>query len=135
MSTFAFNYGVSLPKLADERWGGEGWFGCVLSVTSVGSFTGSLLTARLRWVSMRWYLGQHRSCSASAGIGMAWAPNLWRRPSLWAIPLGIGGGGFISAGNGDHPAGEPARHARPAAGAAGRGVPRLDPDRRPDHRL
>ena len=33
VSTFAFNYQVSLPKLADERWGGEGRFGLVLSVT------------------------------------------------------------------------------------------------------
>ena len=46
VSTFAFNYGVSLPKLADERWGGEGNFGLVLSVTSIGSLIGSLLTAR-----------------------------------------------------------------------------------------
>ena len=40
VSTFAFNYGVALPKLADERWGGESWFGLVLSVTSIGSFAG-----------------------------------------------------------------------------------------------
>ena len=57
VSTFAFNYGVSLPKLADVRWGGEGNFGLVLSVTSIGSLVGSLLTARKSWVSMRWYLG------------------------------------------------------------------------------
>ncbi len=57
VSTFAFNYQVSLPKLADERWGGEGRFGLVLSVTSVGALIGSLLTARLPSVTMRWFLG------------------------------------------------------------------------------
>ena len=75
VSTFAFNYGVSLPKLADERWGGEGNFGLVLSVTSIGSLIGSLLTARLAWVSMRWYLGNIVLLGV-AGLGMAWAPNL-----------------------------------------------------------
>ena len=75
VSTFAFNYGVSLPKLADERWGGEGNFGLVLSVTSIGSLIGSLLTARMSWVSTRWYLGNIALLGVS-GIGMAWAPNL-----------------------------------------------------------
>src|SRR5262245_54325287 len=53
VSTFAINYQVSLPKRADGRWGGEGRFGLVLSVASVGSLLGSLLTARLTWVTMR----------------------------------------------------------------------------------
>src|SRR3954454_6693886 len=30
---------------------------------------------------------------------MAWAPNLWSA-LLWGVLLGVGGGGFISAGNG-----------------------------------
>jgi MFS family permease len=34
-----------------------------------------------------------------AGIGMAWAPNVVVA-LLWSLPLGIGGGAFISAGNG-----------------------------------
>ena len=98
VSTFAFNYGVALPQLADERWGGDNWFGLVLSVSGVGSFAGSLLTARRHTITMRWYLG----CTVvlgAAGIGMAWAPNLGSA-LLWAVLLGIGGGGFISAGNG-----------------------------------
>ena len=98
VSTFAFNYGVALPKLADERWGGEAWFGVVLSVTSVGSFIGSLLTARMSWISARWYLA-NVGLLGVAGIGMAWAPNVGVA-LLWAVPLGIGGGAFISAGNG-----------------------------------
>jgi MFS family permease len=98
VSTFAFNYGVSLPKLADVRWGGEGNFGLVLSVTSIGSLLGSLLTARLSWVSTRWYLG-NIAVLGVAGIGMAWSPNLGAALA-WGIPLGIGGAAFISGANG-----------------------------------
>jgi len=98
VSTFAFNYGVALPKLADQRWGGEVWFGVVLSATSIGSFIGSLLTARMSWVSSRWYLVNVLLLGV-AGIGMAWAPNV-AVALLWSLPLGIGGGAFISAGNG-----------------------------------
>ena len=98
VSTFAFNYGVSLPKLADVRWGGEGYFGLVLSVTSIGSLAGSLLTARLSWVSMRWYLANIVLLGVS-GIGMAWSPNL-AAALAWGIPLGAGGAAFVSGANG-----------------------------------
>ena len=98
VSTFAFNYGVALPALADERWGGESWFGLVLSVTGIGSFAGSLLTARRHQITMRWYLG-FTVLLGAAGVAMAWAPNLVTA-MLWGLALGIGGGGFISAGNG-----------------------------------
>ena len=98
VSTFAFNYGVSLPKLADVRWGGEGNFGLVLSVTSIGSVAGSLLTARLAWVSMRWYLGNTVLLGAS-GLGMAWSPNL-AAALAWGIPLGVGGAAFVSGATG-----------------------------------
>jgi MFS family permease len=98
VSTFAFNYGVALPKLADERWGDEDWFGLVLSVTSVGSFIGSLLTARTSWVSSRWYLA-NIALLGVAGLGMAWAPNV-AVALLWSVPLGMGGGAFIAGGNG-----------------------------------
>ncbi len=98
VSTFAFNYGVALPQLADERWGGESWFGLVLSVSGIGSFIGSLLTARRHVITMRWYLG-FTVLLGAAGVGMAWAPNLWSA-LLWGVVLGIGGGGFVSGGNG-----------------------------------
>ena len=98
MSTFAFNYSVALPKLAAERWGGESWFGLVLSVSGIGSFAGSLLTARRQVITMRWYLA-FTVLLGAAGIAMAWSPNLWSA-LLWAVVLGLGGGGFISAGNG-----------------------------------
>ena len=70
----------------------------MLSVTSVGSFIGSLLTARMSWIPARWYLA-NVGLLGVAGIGMAWAPNVGVA-LLWAVPLGIGGGAFISAGNG-----------------------------------
>ena len=76
----------------------EAWFGVVLSVTSVGSFIGSLLTARMSWIPARWYVA-NVGLLGVAGIGMAWAPNVGVA-LLWAVPLGIGGGAFISAGNG-----------------------------------
>ena len=97
VSMFAFNYAVSLPKLADERWGGEDNFGWVLAVTSIGSLTGSLLTARLRRVPLNWMLINMVVLGVGA-IGMAWAPNL-ALAFAWSIPLGVGGAGFITAAN------------------------------------
>jgi MFS family permease len=52
----------------------------------------------MSWVSTRWYLA-NIALLGVAGIGMAWAPNA-AIALLWGVPLGIGGGGFISAGNG-----------------------------------
>jgi len=98
VSTFTFNYSVSLPKLADVRWGGEGRFGLVLSVMSVGSLIGSLLTARLTTISTRWYLGMTLLLGV-AGLALAWAPNLAFALVL-AVPVGLGGAGFISSANG-----------------------------------
>jgi MFS family permease len=97
VSTFAINYQVSLPKLADERWGGEDRFGLVLSVASVGSLAGSLLTARLPWVTMRWYFG----CTfllGGSGLLLAWTPNV-ASAMVVAVPLGIGGAGFVTGAN------------------------------------
>lgn len=98
VSTFAFNYNVSLPALADARWGGEGRFGLVLSVSSVGSLIGSLLLARLPIIRLRWFLGMG-VILAIGGIGLSWAPNL-PAALAWSVPLGIGGAGFISGANG-----------------------------------
>jgi MFS family permease len=97
VSTFAFNYAVSLPKLADERWGGEGGFGWVLAVMSIGSLSGSLLTARFDRVTMRWFLMMTLLLGAS-GLLLSWAPDLWIA-FIWAIPVGIGGAGFITSVN------------------------------------
>ena len=97
VSTFAFNQQVVFPKLAELKWGGDESFGYVLGVMSLGSFTGALLTARFRHVSMRWYLGNAVLLSVTA-VGIAWAPNIWVA-FLWAVPMGLGAAGFITAAN------------------------------------
>lgn len=97
VSTFAYNQQVVFPKLAEQRWGGDEAFGYVLGVMSLGSLTGALLTARLRVVTMRWYLGSGVILALSA-FGIAWSPNIWIA-FLWAVPLGLGSSGFITAAN------------------------------------
>lgn len=97
VSMVAFNQGVVFPKLADERWGGEATYGLVLAIMSVGSLTGSLLTARHHVVTMRWFFGSIVGM-ALAGFGLAWAPNLLLA-FVWAVPFGIGGAAFITAAN------------------------------------
>ncbi len=97
VSTFAFNYSVVLPKLADARWGSEKSFGWLLAVVSVGSLMGSLMTAGRETVSLRWF-----NCSvfvlAISNIALAWAPNL-ALAFVFAVPLGAGGAGFIASVN------------------------------------
>ena len=88
VGTFAFNYNVSLLKLADDRFGDERLFGWLLAVTSVGSLIGSLLTAALRRVGVAHGSSDRRWSWASAGSAVAWAPSIWVavrvRPCRWA---------------------------------------------------
>jgi MFS family permease len=93
----AFNQGTVLPKLADVRWGGDEVYGFVLAVMSVGSLTGSLLTARQHVVTMRWFFGGI-VVMALAGFGLAWAPNLLLA-FVWCVPFGVGGAVFIAGAN------------------------------------
>lgn len=98
VSTFAFNYSVSLPKLSAVRWGDERWFGWVLAVISVGSVAGSLYAASRRQASLRVFLGSVALMGIS-GPFLAWAPSVgWA--FIAALPLGVGGAGFISSFNG-----------------------------------
>ena len=97
VSTFAFNYSVVLPKLADSRWGSDSVFGWLLATVSVGSLIGSLLTAGREKVSLHWYNGSVALLGV-ANIALAWAPNLaWA--FLLAVPLGAGGAAFIASVN------------------------------------
>ena len=97
VSTFAFNYGVSLPKLSDTQWGNAEYFGWVLAVTSIGSLIGALATARL-------HLTTYTLVAASAlmlGVANVWmavASNVWLA-YFWAIPLGAGGAAMIAGAN------------------------------------
>ncbi len=97
VSTVAFNQGTVLPKLADVRWGGDEAYGFVLAVMSVGSLTGSLLTARQHVVTMRWFFGGI-VMMALAGFGLAWAPTLLLA-YVWCVPFGIGGAAFVAGAN------------------------------------
>ncbi|MBU6226339.1 MAG: MFS transporter [Acidobacteria bacterium] len=97
VSTFAFNYSVVLPKLADSRWGSENSFGWLLAVVSVGSLIGSLMTAGRETVSLRWF-NWSVFVLAVSNIALAWAPHLFLA-FVFAVPLGIGGAGFIASVN------------------------------------
>lgn len=97
VSTFSFNFGVALPKLADLRWGDDRAFGWVMAVIGVGNLTGALLTARLKIVSMKWFVG-NIALLGIASVGMAFATNLLSA-FLWSVPLGLGGAAMIASGN------------------------------------
>ena len=97
VSTFAFNYGVSLPKLSDTQWGNAEYFGWVLAVTSIGSLIGALATARLHLTTYTWVAGAAFMLGV-ANVGMAIAPNVWVA-YVWAIPLGAGGAAMIAGAN------------------------------------
>ena len=98
IGTFAFNYSVSLLKIADERFGDERLFGWLLTATSVGSVLGSLYTAGRRSVGMRFFLSAALLLGVS-GILVAWSPSVWWAYAV-ALPLGAGGAAMIAALNG-----------------------------------
>lgn len=98
VSTFGFNYGVVLPKLADVRWGAEWAFGWMLAVVSVGSLAGSLLTARLPAASDRWFYA-NVSGLGGANLALAWAPNLAVGFAV-CVPLGVCGAAMLASMNG-----------------------------------
>lgn len=97
VATFGFNHNVALPKLADRSFGGDHWYGVLLAVISVGSFVGSLLTARLTIVTMRWYVATGAVLGVS-GVLLAWAPNL-PLAIVFSVPMGLGGAAFVTAMN------------------------------------
>ena len=97
VSTFAFNYNVSLVRLSDKRFGDKDLFGWLLAAVSVGSLIGSLRTAKLNLVSVR-YLLINTALLGVSGAALAWAPN-FGVALLFAVPTGIGGAGFIAATN------------------------------------
>lgn len=76
VSTFAFNYSVSLPKLSAVRWGDERWFGWVLAMVSVGSVIGSLTVASRQRATLRMFFASLVLMSV-AGPAVAWAPSGW----------------------------------------------------------
>lgn len=98
VSTFAFNFGVVLPKLVDVRWATPAAFPWMLTMISIGSIAGSLATARLPQATPRWFMWATGLCGVSA-IGLAWSPNLVIA-FMVALPLGAGGTACVAAMNG-----------------------------------
>ena len=133
IATFAFNYGVSLLKLADLRFGNKELFGWLLAVTSVGSLIGSLMTAARPRVGSVWFFGaaivtgaQRVRCRlGTKHLGRASPQHSarWRWRSVRLVD------------ERDLAAREPARHARQAPGARRGRVPGNHPHRRTDHRV
>lgn len=97
VSTVAFNYNVSLVRLADRRFDDADLFGWLLAVVSVGSLAGSLFTAARQTVTVRFFLA-NTVVLGLGGLGVAWAPNV-PLALLISVPLGFGGAAFISASN------------------------------------
>jgi MFS family permease len=96
--TFSFNYGVSLLKIADVRFGSTGQFGWLLAATSVGSLGGSLVTAGRSRVGSTYFFVSMALLGLS-GLLLAWSPSL-AVAYLMALPLGAGGAAMIAAVNG-----------------------------------
>ena len=97
VSTFGFNYNVSLPRMAAEVWDDERWYGWMLAAISLGSMLGALATAGRQHVSIRWMAGTGFLLGAS-GIALAWSANPWLA-LLVSIPVGLGGAGFVASMN------------------------------------
>jgi MFS family permease len=99
VSTFAFNYGVSLLLVSTRNLdGGVGAFGVLLAVTSLGSFAGSLVIASQRHVGLSAMLATLTLLGVFSTL-MALAPTLAVAFAL-AIPMGMGGAGYIASTNG-----------------------------------
>ena len=98
IGTFAFNYSVSLLKIADARFGDERLFGWLLTASSVGNVIGSLFTAGRGSVGMRYFFSAAVLLGVS-GLALAWSPSVWWAYVV-ALPLGAGGAAMIAALNG-----------------------------------
>lgn len=97
VSTFGYNHNVALPRIADAAWGNRMWFGWVMTATSLGSLIGSLLTAGRSKVSLRWMTANVVVLGCS-GVALAFSPS-GPVALVVAVPLGLGGAGFIASMN------------------------------------
>jgi MFS family permease len=99
VSTFAFNYNVSLLLIASrELGGGAAAFGLLLAFTSIGSFLGSILIASRRHIGNRTVAATLTVLGAFA-VAVSIAPTLGLAMVL-AIPMGLGGAAYIASTNG-----------------------------------
>lgn len=98
VATFAYNYPVSLPLLVSDRLDEpDRTFGVLLSVISVGSVVGSLLTARLREVGERWFIGSMAVLAvATVALSLTTDPLV---AALVCVPFGAGSAAVVSSSN------------------------------------
>ena len=97
IATFGFNHNVAFPRMSREIWGAEYWFGWVLTTMSIGSLLGSLLTASRSFVTIRWMVA-NAMVLGLAGFALAWSGDV-RLALLLAVPMGLGGAGFVTSMN------------------------------------
>ncbi len=97
IATFGFNHTVAFPRMSREIWGAEYWFGWVLTTMSIGSLLGSLLTASRPIVTLRWMIVNAAVLGVST-FGLAWSGDI-RLALLLAVPMGLGGAGFVTSMN------------------------------------
>jgi len=97
VSAFGFNYNVVLPRMSNEIWGNEAWYGWVLTSISAGSLLGSLATAARHHVTIRWMAGMGLLLGATTLV-LAWAPTGWLAFGIAPV-VGLGGAGFVAAMN------------------------------------
>lgn len=98
VSTFAFNFPVLLPLLADRTLHGDASaFSLLYSVMSVGSLSGALLVARRRRIGGRWLAWASVAYGAALTL-LAAAPNLPLAVAA-AVPVGLTGVLMLSGAN------------------------------------
>ncbi|MEO6653181.1 MAG: MFS transporter [Ilumatobacteraceae bacterium] len=97
VATFGFNHSVVFPRMAREIWGSTTWFGLVLTTMSIGSLLGSLLTASRSHVTLRW-MTLNGAILGFSVVALAFSGRVWLALPL-AVPLGLGGAGFITSFN------------------------------------
>jgi MFS family permease len=98
VSTFAFNYPVSLLLVTLRNLGGgAGAFGLLLSFTSIGSFAGSLAIASRHRVGARTMLAALAVLGVFA-VAMGLASSLAAAFAI-AVPMGFGGAAYVAATN------------------------------------
>ena len=133
IGTFAFNYGVSLLKLADQRFGHHDLFGWLLAVDQRRQpdrlVADSGPASRHVGLVLRCGGGARpqrlRCCLGAVDLG-----RLPRQPAAGCRRCRV-----HRCPERHHPAGQPTRHAWPPAGPRRRRLPRYDADRRTDHRM
>lgn len=94
-STFAFNYSTVLPKMSDKLWHEPNGYAILLTVTSIGSVIGAVSNARFHVMTVRRF-AMGSVLLSIACIVLPLAPNFYIA-CLLALPLGIGGTGFMTS--------------------------------------